>query len=532
MGYTPIKIQNLKPLLQNYSNKAIGTELLQGFQFGFRIGYKGPRLSQKILKSFLQFPEAAREKINSEVSLGRIAGPFSNKPISNLRVSPIGIVPKSGGSWRLITHLSYPEMNSVNHFIDPEDCSVAYTSLDQVLQEVARLGKGTVLAKMDIKSAFRLMIINPGDFDLLGFKFEGNYYIDKCLPMGCAISCNQFEKFSTFLQWELKRRIETGKIFHYLDDFLFLGASGSDECVQLMRGFQDLCEFIGVPLAQEKTMGPCTNIIFLGLEIDTSDMVVRIPPEKIQQLTALLTSSLIKKSLQLQEIQSIVGSLNFFSKGVPNARAFNRRFYDATCGITKPHYHIKLSSGIKEDIMMWLKFLQDFNGVRLIHESEWLSSDNIELYTDSSGNRELGCGAYCQGHWSYWSWPLGWESSIFKEMSFLELVPILLAMYLWGKKYFANKKIMMYIDNNALVSIVNRQTSKSKRVMVLLRKLVLLLLRNDIMFKAQHILGKKNNIADSISRKQFHHFRQLAQWADLNPETIPDEFLAMMSEMK
>lgn len=182
--------------------------------------------------------------------------------------------------------------------------------------------------------------------------------------------------------------------------------------------------------------------------------------------------------------------------------------------------------------MMWLKFLQDFNGVRLIHESEWLSSDNIELYTDSSGNPELGCGAYCQGHWSYWSWPLGWESSIFKEMSFLELVPILLAMYLWGEKYFANKKIIMYIDNNALVSIVNRQTSKSKRVMVLLRKLVLLLLRNDIMFKAQHILGKKNNIADSLSRKQFHHFRQLAQWADSNPETIPDEFLAVMSEMK
>lgn len=87
LGYTPIKIQNLKPLLQNYSNKAIGTELLQGFQFGFRIGYKGPRLGgeSKNLKSVLQFPEAAREKINSEVSfIGRIAGPFSNKPISNL----------------------------------------------------------------------------------------------------------------------------------------------------------------------------------------------------------------------------------------------------------------------------------------------------------------------------------------------------------------------------------------------------------------------------------------------------------------
>ena len=39
------------------------------------------------------------------------------------------------------------EYNGVNHFIHPNDCSVAYTALDRVLQEVASLGRGTVLAK-------------------------------------------------------------------------------------------------------------------------------------------------------------------------------------------------------------------------------------------------------------------------------------------------------------------------------------------------------------------------------------------------
>ena len=34
---------------------------------------------------------------------------------------------------------------------------------------------------------------------------------------------------------------------------------------------------------------------------------------------------------------------------------------------------------------MWLRFLINFNGARLIHENEWLSSDNIELFTDSTG---------------------------------------------------------------------------------------------------------------------------------------------------
>ena len=52
------------------------------------------------------------------------------------------------------------------------------------------------------------------------------------------------------------------------------------------------------------------------------------------------------------------------------------------------------------------------------------------------------------------------------------------------------------------------------------------------MLKAQHIIGKDNNIADSLSRKQFHRFRQLAPDADKYPASLPEEFQAMMSEMK
>jgi hypothetical protein len=44
-----------------------------------------------------------------------------------------------------------------------------------------------------------LLIVNPTDFDLLGIQFEGKYWVDKNLPMGCSISCSLFEKFATFL---------------------------------------------------------------------------------------------------------------------------------------------------------------------------------------------------------------------------------------------------------------------------------------------------------------------------------------------
>jgi hypothetical protein len=64
---------------------------------------------------------------------------------------------------------------------------------------ISSVGKGTELARVDIRQAFRLLIVNPADFDLLGIQFDNKYYIDKCLPMGCAISCSLFEKFSTCL---------------------------------------------------------------------------------------------------------------------------------------------------------------------------------------------------------------------------------------------------------------------------------------------------------------------------------------------
>jgi hypothetical protein len=57
------------------------------------------------------------EKVMNEVNAGGIAGPFSYRPISNLRVSPIGLVPKKTGGIRLITNLSSPINGSVNDFI-------------------------------------------------------------------------------------------------------------------------------------------------------------------------------------------------------------------------------------------------------------------------------------------------------------------------------------------------------------------------------------------------------------------------------
>jgi hypothetical protein len=51
---------------------------------------------------------------------------------------------------------------------------VRYSSIDDAVKIIQRLGRGAKLSKCDIKSTFRLLRIFPGDFDQLGFFFRIN----------------------------------------------------------------------------------------------------------------------------------------------------------------------------------------------------------------------------------------------------------------------------------------------------------------------------------------------------------------------
>ena len=267
LGKSPIKIEIVQRYLQNYPLKEVAQELSDGFLKGFRLKYTGPRIhreSPNRLSAF-QHTEALKDKIQKETNLGRIAGPFKFLSISNLQVSPCGIVPKSDGvTWRLISHLSYPTINGINDFIDPVHCAVRYTSFDRVVEMVSKLGKRAEIGVIDIKNAFRLLRVFPGDCDLLGLKIDDKCYI-KCLSMGCSISCNMFEKNSTFLHWLVKKKSGLSTLDHYLDDFIFAGQENSERCKTLMNYFLSISQELGIPIADEKSVGTVTVLTFLGL---------------------------------------------------------------------------------------------------------------------------------------------------------------------------------------------------------------------------------------------------------------------------
>ena len=517
---SPVKIEVISQWLSDYPNSADREFILNGFTFGFRIPFSGSREPRfaKNHGSATKRPLIVSEKIEKEVSLGRVAGPFTLPPLKNLIVSPLGLVPKSNtGEFRLIFDLSYPHGHSVNDGIKHEDATVQYTRFDAITELVRHEGRGSFLFKIDIQSAFRLMPIHPDDFPLLGMSHLKKYYVDKCLPFGLSVSCKVFEKFSTFLEWALKQYTNSDQIIHYLDDFGACNRDKRDANVMLANAIE-LFTSMGVPIAHDKIEGPATCITFLGLEVDSESMSVRIPGDKLFELRRLVSQTIgrLGQKITLREIQSLLGKLNFACRAVVPGRAFCRRLIDATKGLSRPYHRRRVTEAMVEDLLVWKTFLESFNGRSFMMDN--VDRVVLDLFTDAAAAR--GFGAYFEGHWAQGPWPEELHRTVAKnDITFKELFPIALSVLLWGEQW-SNKKIMFHCDNAAVVTIINNQTSKSEATMHLVRLLVAECLYYNISFRSEHIPGLDNSIADAISRFQIYRFRELAPGADIEPTRI------------
>lgn len=83
-------------------------------------------------------------------------------------------------------------------------------------------------------------------------------------------------------------------------------------CVkQQLDLFLMLCQYLRIPMAPEKKIGPSSTISFAGIELDSVLMEARLPPEKLVKCQDLISGFLRRRKVALREIQSLTGLLNF-----------------------------------------------------------------------------------------------------------------------------------------------------------------------------------------------------------------------------
>ena len=250
----------------------------------------------------------------------------------------------------------------------------------------------------------------------------------------------------------------------------------------------------GVPIAPGKTTCPATDTIFLGIELDTNTQTARLPQDKIIEYGKDIRELLVHKKVRRKTLESIIGKLSFAASVVP-ARPFLRRMIDLLSLVSKPFHSIRLTREITEDIHIWLQFLDRYNGITYFRALKITQSNVIHMASDAS---KLGFGAVFGKRWIQAAYPLNWQAY---HITVLELYPIYVMMTIFGQ-LMKNSNILFHCDNSAVVAIINKQSSKDKTIMGIVRPLVMQLIKHNINLRSIHIPGVDNLLPDKISRFQ------------------------------
>ena len=187
---SPIRVTKLNKEMLTLPDQSFVTCVLDGLHNGFWVGFNLASVSIKSatqnMPSVSLQPSVIDDYLHPELAKGRVAGPFSSPPLPHLHISRFGVIPKKHqpGKWRLILDLSSPDGHSVNDGIRKDPFTVQYMKVDDIIAGIMSLGRGTLLAKFDVESPYRIIPVHPNDLYLLGMQLQGNYFVDITLPFG------------------------------------------------------------------------------------------------------------------------------------------------------------------------------------------------------------------------------------------------------------------------------------------------------------------------------------------------------------
>lgn len=221
--------------------------------------------------------------IHEELTLGYMSV-VEEKPTC---IHALGVAPKPDGGVRPITDCSRPVGSCVNEKMSKIVESFSYKSIEDV---VTVLNPHDFLSVIDIKSAYRSVAINPDHSCYQGLRWDfgdGPFYIvDHRLCFGLRCGPYYFSLISDFIQKILVEKFDM-RVIQYLDDFCVLGGS-YEECMYFQQQVISILRYVGFAISWGKVTTPATEVIYLGIIVDSDRMELRLPQQKLDKLRTVL----------------------------------------------------------------------------------------------------------------------------------------------------------------------------------------------------------------------------------------------------
>ena len=238
----------------------------------------------------------------------------------------------------------------------------------------------------------------------MGMIWRQKLYIDTALPFGLRSAPKIFTALADAIEWIAKNN-GIQFIIHYLDDFLLLDAPGLQQCTKSVTTLMEILQQLGMPVAWDKLEGPAPRLTFLGFELDSTNWEIRLPREKLKELQDFVERWLGRRSCTRRELESLVGRLTHASHVITPGKTFLRRLFELLAATRQAHHHIRLNSSYRSDLLWWSSFMETWNLISMIPESQGHSP--IEMWTNASGS--YGCRVFQHiyiGGFSYNSLPV------------------------------------------------------------------------------------------------------------------------------
>ena len=278
---------------------------------------------------------------------------------------------------------------------------------------------------------------------------------------------------------------EGHQIWNYIDDFLCV--SLPSKISKIYTRLQGLIEELGLTISSKKLVPPSTQVTCLGIVVNTEDLTVSIPQDKLSTIKDTCKQWDSKTTCIKRELQSLLGSLLYVAKCIKYARFFLNRMLALLRNNFDKKY-IKITEDFKQDLNWFNTFLSVYNGVSFFHHN---TSKIVHL--DAC---PYGLGAIFNSQ--VYALPLAQEYRHVNIAS-LELLNILVALKVWHSQW-AGLKVLIKCDNQAVVSVLNSGRSRDQVLAVYARNIFLWTSTFNIDLKVVHVPGKLNDVADLLSK--------------------------------
>ncbi|MEW8547235.1 MAG: reverse transcriptase domain-containing protein [Candidatus Thiodiazotropha sp.] len=466
--------------------------ILEGIKYGFDIIDNDANVSKaectnhSSAKPGSPLYDKATEQVKKEIEAGHYVV-CDDKPDI---ISPMATIPKPDGDVRLIHDCSRPTGKAVNDYCTSE----WHQKFSRVDDAAAIMTPGCFFGKVDLRSAYRSVKISQESQKVTGFKwnFEGKdlYLKDTRLPFGGKLSPGIFHRLTQAVKRMMGRK-GFNLLIVYLDDFLVM-ADSKEACAKALLCLIQLLRRLGFAIHWGKVVDPTNRITFLGIELDSIAMSLRLPEDKLSSFRNELHSFLQLKRVTKRQLQSLAGRLSWAAGVVRGGRVFLRRIFNKISTLKHSSHRTTLDSMVKADILWWHTFLSTFNGRSMLLDKQPIECVSTDACDEAAGG-SFGL------DWFYFNWNQDLPCASKFHINEKEVLAVVLAAQRWAP-FWRNRRVILYSDNSVTVACLNKGTSRNSIVMKCIRFLFWLSAAYNFHLTCKHIPGIRNVSADAASR--------------------------------